>query len=255
MYRSNEESAVRTVHKICANLGQETQKESFELEVLHLFALKWSSIRIMANKQNVATSHLIGLEHLPGLYQLPEETYSYDQNDLSESSMGIILDNSYEKAMLVRNINGVDYAILKGKWIGKKNSVPGATGHLIVSYYLLSTKQLFKIRITKNFKFELMSENIQAKASLKTGLIQLQQVKKVINCLEVESLLACIFSVAVLHVVLQPRLIDNKPGSIGWINMDEYVMLSSIASYEFNTSDRFMYGLSVLEIVNSLFFF
>jgi len=178
------------------------------------------------------------------LYQLPENSFTYDENDLCESKLGyLILDDRYEKAMLVRNVSNGDYAIIKGKWIGKSNSVPGSTGHLILSHYLISTKQTQRVHISKKSQFSLASENCLAHVNMKSGLIQINQIKQIVNCLEVESLIACVFSVAVLNVVLQPRLNDGKPGSISWTNMDEYRMLNSIANYGFIRSGRFTYGL------------
>jgi hypothetical protein len=250
-FRSNEESAMQVRHKICANIGRSgvlNEMNSFDLEILHIFSKNWSSIRIIRPKEEqvVAMSHLIGLEHLPGLYQLPEDTYIYKENDLSESKLGLILDNRYEKAVLIRNIKDGDYAIIKGKWIGRKGtSVPGTTGHLILNHYLMSTQKTQKIKILKNSIFYIMSENIQVRVSLRTGQMKFKQIKPIVNCLEVESLLACAFSVAVLNVVLQPRMNDNKPGSISWTNMDKYLMLSSIASYDYIGAGKFSsYGLS-----------
>lgn len=122
---------------------------------------------------------------------------------------------------------------------------PGATGRLILNLYLLTSKRMQKIRISNSFTFRIASENLKAHVNIKTGMINLKRIKKRnITSLEVESLLACIYSVAVLHVVLQPRLHDLKLGSIGWNNMDQYLMLNSIASYSFLRSSRLTYGLS-----------
>jgi hypothetical protein len=124
-----DENGVRANHQLVVMLGRRLVSV-YTLEMLHVISRKWSSIRIKDIKNNTnlfASSHLIGLEQLPSLDLLKK--VKQGKNKLSESLEGsIVLDDRYEKAMLVKNLIDQDFAIIKAKWINKRNGIPGVPG-------------------------------------------------------------------------------------------------------------------------------
>jgi len=87
--------------------------------MMHVISRKWSSIslRDIQNGNLLASSHLIGVDQLPNINQLPvkyNEKILAEYPYLTDIPGLIILDDRYEKAMLVRNLQG-DFAIIKGK--------------------------------------------------------------------------------------------------------------------------------------------
>jgi hypothetical protein len=113
-----EEKGSRANHLIHVNLGNKSIA-LYDLEMMHVISRKWSSIslRDIQNGNLLASSHLIGVDQLPNINQLPVKynkkilaEYPY----LTDIPCLIILDDRYEKAMLVRNLRG-DFAIIKGK--------------------------------------------------------------------------------------------------------------------------------------------
>jgi hypothetical protein len=140
----------------------------------------------------MASSHLIGLVHLP-----------YYQHVASNVTF-LSLDPRFEKAMLVRNVNG-DYAIIKGKWMGLKRDIAphrdkngrmirGVRGSLKIEIYSILKQSIQTIQINDRFVFELENEYFSTKTDLKSGRIEFNFSKKtIIANLEVESVLAVIF--------------------------------------------------------------
>ena len=94
---------VRAQHKLVAN-DNNANIQLLTIEILHLVSQQWSSIKIMSDENVLATSHLIDSRQLPLNQQV-----GYDKKVFT-------LDPKYEKAMLIRNLNG-DYAMVKGKWV------------------------------------------------------------------------------------------------------------------------------------------
>ena len=113
-----DEKGSRANHLIHVNLGKNSIA-LYDLEMMHVISRKWSSISLRDNQSGnlLASSHLIGLDQLPKLHQLPSK---YNEKNLAEYQYlnkvpGLImLDDRYEKAMLVRNLEG-DFAIIKGR--------------------------------------------------------------------------------------------------------------------------------------------
>ena len=110
--------------------------------------------------------------------------------------------------------------------------IKGNPGHLIIGFYLIKSKtnssQIFHIR--DNFVVELKAINTKIEANLKSGEIQLKQIGYRVDDLEIESLLASVFSIAILHVMLQPRQgVDKKVGDkyVKSVNTTHYRMLNS----------------------------
>ncbi len=100
--------ALKAEHKIIPTLYHESNRkinfelEAYTAEILHLISMQWSSIRILKGNKLLASSKLINLQQLP-TYEL-----KLDNNCIS-------LNPSFEKAMIVSNLNG-DYALIKGQW-------------------------------------------------------------------------------------------------------------------------------------------
>jgi hypothetical protein len=110
-----EEKGSRANHLIHVNLGNKSIA-LYDLEMMHVISRKWSSIslRDIQNGNLLASSHLIGVDQLPNINQLPVK---YNEKILAEYPYLTdipCLDDRYEKAMLVRNLRG-DFAIIKGK--------------------------------------------------------------------------------------------------------------------------------------------
>lgn len=194
--------ALRAKHLV--RLDNETKKDVFVLEVLHLIQKEWSGLRILRDGQLKASSNFIGIAQLPIIEQIG-----------SSSTKGLSLAK-FEKAMLVKNVNG-DYAIVKGKWTGlkKKTTVngenkPGDPGKLSIMYYSFVEETLVRLNIPKSFVFEIRSKSILAIVDLKTGRIVFKYKNVEIDPLEVESLLALISSISTLHVFLQPKAKRNS---------------------------------------------
>ena len=113
-----EEKGSRANHLIHVNLGNKSIA-LYDLEMMHVISRKWSSIslRDIQNGNLLASSHLIGVDQLPNINQLPvkyNEKILAEYPYLTDIPGLIILDDRYEKAMLVRNLRG-DFAIIKGK--------------------------------------------------------------------------------------------------------------------------------------------
>ena len=69
------------------------------------------------------------------------------------------------------------------------------------------------LNVTDSFEFIFRNENLSALVNLKTGSIKIKKVGTTIDNLEIESLMASLISIAILHVILQPK-IKNKLRSV-----------------------------------------
>ena len=132
-----------------------------------------------------------------------------------------------------------------GKWIEKRNGVPGVPGtrdkrgtkgisgnpgHLLVGFYSTKEKTSQLVHIRDNFKFELKTNNLKVQVDLKSGEMIFTQIGNSVNDLEMESLLTSVFSIAIMHVMLQPRQVENKKIGDKYlksIDMNEHYMLNS----------------------------
>jgi len=204
---------IRAHHLILGNIDGQLVHLS-TAEILHIVSLQWSSIKIKLGEKLMATSHLIGLIHLP-----------YFQHIKGHVNF-LTLDPKYEKAMLVRNGSHGDYAIIKGRWLGLKRGIPprrdkngrmirgvkGSPGHLKIEIYSILKRSVQIIDISESFIFEIGNEFLNTKTDLKSGRIEFRFLNKTgTPNLEVESMLAIVFSVSAIHVLLQPK---EKPDQI-----------------------------------------
>jgi hypothetical protein len=269
-----DEKGVRAYHQLVVNLGRRLVKV-YTLEMLHVLSRKWSSIRIKDIKNDTklfASSHLIGLEQLPSLAHFSNRKIKQDKNKLSESLEGfIVLDDRYEKAMLVKNLIDQDFAIIKAKWINKRNGIPGVPGdrskgirgkqgvpgnmgYLIVSIYLFKSKKTQIIEINNNFVFIIQSNNLKAQVNLKSGLMVFNQLNNKIDELEIESVLASIFSIAILHVMLQPKMAKTTNGTqVKNIDLDQYYMLNTACTTDFFIAYNLAFAVGFDGCVNNGF--
>lgn len=104
---------IRSQHTLVSTMNGEEKVCLFKVDLLHVIALQWSSVKIFADERRVfATAHLVGSSHLPSSEQIKLET-----------SACMTLDGTCERAMLVRNLRG-DYAIVKAKWSGMRRGIP-----------------------------------------------------------------------------------------------------------------------------------
>jgi len=96
--------------------------------------------------------------------------------------------------------------------------------NLISSSHLIGIDQLPNLNIRDNFVVELKALNTKIEANLKSG-IELKQIGNMVNDLEIHSLFASVFSISILHVMLQPlQGMDKKVG-------DKYVKSVKIINY------------------------
>ena len=91
------------------------------------------------------------------------------------------------------------------------------------------------------------TQNIKAIANLKTGNLELFKTGSNVNDLEMESLLASVFSVAVLHVMLQPAKTNTKNlREIRFCSsdtMDSFLMMSLISDYNLMMACNFHHSI------------
>ena len=171
----------------------------YNVEILHMMYFRWSSIRILdGNKNTKASSRLIGLEHLPSNYLV-----SY--ND------GMSLDPTFEKAMLVSNFEG-DFSIIKGKWVGfeiPESDNPGNRGSLHISLFSIAKNSTQNFVVPKNLILEMNIDEIAARINFKTGEVEFRfnEKQNLASLPIVESTIATILSISVLHVLLQPKIL------------------------------------------------
>lgn len=103
---------VRARHALVSTINSEEKVSLFQIDLLHIVALQWSSVKVVMNEKLLAAAHLIGWAQLPSNEQIKKET-----------SACVTLDPRSEKAMLVRNLRG-DYAVVKAKWTGLRRGIP-----------------------------------------------------------------------------------------------------------------------------------
>lgn len=120
--------AIRAEHQVTTVINNDLV-DLFKIEIFHVASLQWSSVRIFVDDKVVATSHLIGSNHLP----LTSQIIKPDESNI------VCFDPKSESAMLVRNLNG-DYAIVKATWIGRERRLQHKfrTLRSINSYNLIS---------------------------------------------------------------------------------------------------------------------
>ena len=208
-------------------------EQAFVVEILHVIAKKWSGLRILKYGELMASSHFIGIAQLPIDNQVG---LNYDN--------GISLEK-FEKAMLVRNLNG-DYAIVKGKWTGlraRSGRTPGDPGKLSVKYYLMAEKKVKAFQVPKSFVFRVDSGSIQAIVNLKLGTVLLlfnSKLEKNVDPLEIESLLALVFSISTLHVILQPKPRPDAINSIPTSRSNQFTSQGYSPRFRSSPFDNFL---------------
>lgn len=176
--------AINAVHEVFTKSANEESTIYF-IETLHIISLKWTSLRVISNEKKVlATSHLIDSDNLPGKSLVSTK----------QITPVITLDTKFEKAMLVRNIDG-DHSIVKGKWFTSSSSSSTAPttsrrrsqrlsstssvtesdddekNHLIVEIFYFHTRHFERLEIKKSTDFELRSYLIDCIVDLKSGNI------------------------------------------------------------------------------------
>jgi len=257
---TNSSIAIRTYHSIIINTNHLNIVEAFQCEILHIIERKWSGIRIFNKEKLMASSNFIGISQLP----------IDEQVGPSSSKVGISLEK-FEKAMLVKNLNG-DYAIVKGKWSGLrkvreigrygKPVIKGDPGRLSVTYYLFRSGSVVRFDVPRSFIFNVENEIIRILVNLKTGAInfKFKEYKINIDPLEVESMLAIVLSVSTLHVILQPKERIHNSNQISAANNKIFSKqpISNKSSYHYRPSpyDKFLL-LNIIgyqDIMNSTHF-
>jgi hypothetical protein len=184
----------------------------YECEVLHVPAIQWSSIRILSSNdmKTLTTSNLIGSAQLPTFNQIQEGSFSLD------------FDPLYEKAMLVKNGDG-DFAIVKGKWVGFKQSVVVTRGrrrhvsrvdpgYLLITIVFLEDELKIELKLDYSYlstirfyEFHFEMKDVTVSVDLSKATIDIRKESGEIENSVVENLIATVLSVSTLHVLLQPK--------------------------------------------------
>lgn len=142
-------------------------------------------------------------------------------------------------------------------------------GRLKITLYFFAKNSSNTIYIEPDAVFSFASQSTETCVNLKTGRIEVKYLNDQINNLEVESNLAVIFSIAVLHVLLQPKpaaytnkqktvkikngntikkftinpyylpSTDGKKSASLSNNINSYVLLSSIGYYDLISTQCF----------------
>ena len=217
--------ALRAQHRALVKHGNGRSVQLFTVDILHIASQQWSSVKIMQNNDVLATSHLVSSAQLPLLEQVNKDSQIFT------------LDPKYEKSMLIRNLNG-DYALLKGKW---------ANGSLKVSYYSFANKSIVEAVVRKNDSFVIKNQFMESKVDLKTGQITLNFLKEDKN-FETASNLALIFSILVIHVLLEPKPIPYLDS-----NSQKYFKIEKTRYY--NNNNILLSLIGVTELISSSCFF
>ena len=82
-------------------------------------------------------------------------------------------------------------------------------GKLLINCYFFENKSTNIFAIPSNYIFEFKTEKISARVDLSTGDIQFDLMSN--NQAEIESFLTIIFSIATIHVLLQPKFDITSP--------------------------------------------
>ncbi|KAL4226738.1 hypothetical protein ACF0H5_014718 [Mactra antiquata] len=185
-------------HKLVNHTGEVT----FTCRVIHSLPLLMSAIQIFYHNRMTAVAHLIGSDQIPLPSQLSEPKKIFSLNPGED-----------QRALVIKNKHG-DWGLIRGQWTGfrkhqpavaatkgkkAKKEVPWSPGTLSISFYKCASGVWQHITLPyaqENFRFTIQDSNID----LKTGTIEVQSDSN-----EVAENLALSFSVALLHVLCQPR--------------------------------------------------
>lgn len=180
----------------------------FTCRVIHSLPLLMSAVQVFFHSRMTAVAHLVGSDQIPLPSQLsdPKKVFSLNPGD-------------GQRAVLIKNKTG-DWGLLKGQWTGfrkyqpatpatkgkkAKKETPWNPGTLSLSFYKCATgawQHLILPYQQENFRFMIQDANID----LRTGTIEINSESN-----EVAENLALAFSVALLHVLCQPRYEPPPP--------------------------------------------
>jgi hypothetical protein len=95
---------------------------------------------------------------------------------------------------------------------------------------------------------------LEAQVNLKTGSMVFNKLNKNIDELEIESVLASIFSIAILHVMLQPKMTKTTNGSqVKNVDLDQYYMLNTACTADFINAYNLAFAVGFDGCVNDGF--
>lgn len=83
--------------------------------------------------------------------------------------------------------------------------VPGEPGRLQASIKFLENKKSYTVPISLDTPYQFESEHLKMTVDMKTGRIQAKYLSDTVRELEIESNLAIVFAISVMHVILQPK--------------------------------------------------
>lgn len=109
-------------------------KEAFKVRIIHSASMVMSAIQIFYKDKLSAIAHLIGADQLPLPTQVIQESVTLNPKE-------------GKRAVLIKNNDG-DWAVVTGKWVGRKKGlpgtrsrrgIPGSPGTLRIKFYKTST--------------------------------------------------------------------------------------------------------------------
>jgi len=183
------------------------------VEVLHVISTQWSSIRITDGVKTLASAHMINNSQLP----TPEQV-----NKPNVPSLG-----KNERAMLVRNAAG-DFAVVKGS---KRKDVA-------LQYYLLHNETVKYVKADKD-RVQLIDEQLDLRLDNKSGEFTIGFNEGHVDELRIESMLAVVFSMSLLHVQLLPKIIDSKRKTFYEKETEGKIFLSAMGYNELMNHSKF----------------
>lgn len=165
-----------------------------------------SSVKIIPNKETklstpTVTSHTIGLEQLPTFGQVKQDL-EFPSHELSlKARLG-------EKAMLVRNSDVGDFALVKARWQAgayQERFYMTTPGSSLIQVYFYQTKTTATIAELPfgSFKFQLSTDWFRVYADFKQDKLVVCS-QNVLDSTLVENLVAVVLSVSILNALVQP---------------------------------------------------
>ncbi|CAL1535156.1 unnamed protein product, partial [Lymnaea stagnalis] len=181
----------------------------FTCRLIHSQPLLQSAVHVFYQDKMVAVGHLVGTDQIP----IPTQV-------ANRSGCVTLNPRAGERAVLIKNHKG-DWALAVGRWTGYKRGVPGiagtrnqkgrkgvpgSPGTLHLKIWTMSERAMKEMKLS--YDSNIYSMRLQgALVDLKAGLISVDE-----SCDNVAESLALAFSIALLHVLCQPRPQGWEPG-------------------------------------------
>ncbi|BFZ08986.1 hypothetical protein BsWGS_12025 [Bradybaena similaris] len=177
-----------------------TKKVVFTVRMIHSEPLLMSAVHVFYGEKMSAVAHLVVGDQLP----LPEM--------VSDTKKCITLNpKEGQRAVLIKNYKG-DWGVAVGWWEGIQRKVPGrkgscSEGHLEVRFFHLPNNRWHYVSFDRLYSLATSKFEIgDCVVEFDSGFIEINSERG-----EIAENLALIFSVALIHVLCQPRPVNWAP--------------------------------------------